>query len=61
MCIVSSHHCIVACAQLGNGSGRKTATLVAPLLLTSGSVRYETASQLWDKPSVCVGEGGIDL
>ena len=28
--------CIVACAHLGNGTGHRTATLVAPLLLTSG-------------------------
>ena len=46
---------IVACAHLGNGTGRSMATLAAPLLLvllTSGPVRYEAiASQLCDKPS----------
>ena len=28
-------------AHLGNGTGRRTATMAAPLLLTSGLVRYE--------------------
>ena len=28
-------------AHLGTGTGRRTATMVAPLLLTSGPVRYE--------------------
>ena len=37
----SSYHCIVACAQLGKSTGRRTATLAAPLLLTNGLVRYE--------------------
>ena len=37
----SLYRCIVVCAQLGNGTGRRTTTMVAPLLLTSGSVRYE--------------------
>ena len=36
-----SNRCIVACAHLRNGTGRRTATLAAPLLLTSGPVRYE--------------------
>ena len=40
--IGSSPHCIVACAHLGNGTGHRTATLVAPLLLSSGLVRYDT-------------------
>ena len=28
-------------ADLGNGTGRRTATIMAPLLFTSGLVRYE--------------------
>ena len=28
-------------AHLGNGSGRRTVTMMAPLLLTHGLVRYE--------------------
>ena len=28
-------------AHLGNGTGRRTVTMVAPLVLTSGPVRYE--------------------
>ena len=31
----------VACTHLGNGTGRRTATLVAPLLLIGGIVKYE--------------------
>ena len=47
-----SFHCIVACARLGNGTGRRTVTLVAPLLPTGRLVRYEAVPQhLWDKPS----------
>ena len=41
MCIGGSHCCIVACTHLGNGIGCRTVTLVAPLLLTGGPVRYE--------------------
>ena len=41
VCMGSLYCCIVACAHLGNGTGRRTATLVTPLLLTSGPVRYE--------------------
>ena len=36
-------------AHLGNGTGHRTVTMVAPLVLTSGPVRC--ASQLSDKPS----------
>ena len=32
---------IVACAHLGNGTGRRTVTMAAPLLVTSELVRYE--------------------
>ena len=31
----------VWCAHLGNSTGRRTVTMAAPLLLTSGPVRYE--------------------
>ena len=41
VCMGSSYHCIVACAHLGNGTGRRTVRLAVPLLLTSGLVRYE--------------------
>ena len=36
-----SDHCIVVCAHLGNGTGRRTVTMAALLLLTSGPMRYE--------------------
>ena len=39
--MASSYHYIVACAHLGNDTGHRIATLVAPLLLTSGPVSYE--------------------
>ena len=32
---------IVACARLGNGTGRRTATMAAPLPFTSGLAKYE--------------------
>ena len=39
MCI---YHCIVACTHLGiNSTGRRTLTMAAPRLLTSGRLRYE--------------------
>ena len=41
VCMGGSYRCIVTCAHLGNGTGRRTATLKAPLLLASGPVRYE--------------------
>ena len=41
MVSVVSYRCIVACAHLENGTGRRIATMVAPLLLTSGPVKYE--------------------
>ena len=41
VCMGSSCHCIVAYAHLGNGTGRRTATMAAPLLLICGPVRYE--------------------
>ena len=41
VCVGSLYHCIVACTHLGNDTGHRTATLEAPLLLTSGPARYE--------------------
>ena len=41
VCMGSSYCCIVACTHIGNGTGRRTATMAAPLLLTSGPVRHE--------------------
>ena len=35
------YRCIFACAYLGNGTGRRTVTMVEPLLLTSGPEKYE--------------------
>ena len=35
-----SPYCIVACAHLGNSTGHRTATMVAPLV-TTGPARYE--------------------
>ena len=32
---------IVACAHLGNGTGCRTATMAAPLVLTNGPVKCE--------------------
>ena len=57
VCMGSSYHRIVGCAHVGNGTGRRTVTLVAPVLLTSGVVRYETVfHSCGTKPS-----GGTDL
>ena len=36
-----SYCCIVACTHLGNGTSCRTATMVAPLLLSSGLAKYE--------------------
>ena len=49
---------IVACAHIGNGTGRSTATLAPPLLvlLTSGLVRYE--ARLHSCGTSPVGQGG---
>ena len=55
MCMGSLYHCIVVCAYLGNGTGRRTVTMVAPLLLTSGPVRYRTV--LHSCGTSPVGEG----
>ena len=41
VCMGSLYRCIVAFTHLGNSTGRTTATMTAPLLLTSGPVRYE--------------------
>ena len=40
VCMGNLYRYIVACGHLGNSTGHRTATLVAPLLLTSGPVRY---------------------
>ena len=55
----SLYHCIVACAHLGNGTGHRTATLAAVLLLTSGPVRYEAVlhSSGTNNPSGGAGVG----
>ena len=37
----SLYRSIVVCEHLGNGTGRRTVTMVALLLLSSGPVRYE--------------------
>ena len=34
-------HCILTCTCLGTGTGHRTATMAASLLLTSGLARYE--------------------
>ena len=51
-------HSVVACAHLGKATGRRTATMAAPLLvlLTSGPVRYEAV--LHSCGTSVVGEGG---
>ena len=38
VCIWSSYHWIVACEHLGNGTGRRTVTLAAPLLVVRGGM-----------------------
>ena len=40
-------------AYLRNGTGCRTATITAPLLLTSGSVRYEAVGGGYWVQSVC--------
>ena len=35
------YYYLVVCAHPGNGTGRRTVTMVAPLLFTSVPVRYE--------------------
>ena len=46
-------------AYLGNGTSHRTATMTAPLLLTSGPERYEAVlHSCWASP---VGGTGIDL
>ena len=52
-----SHRCIVACTYLGNGTGHRTATMAAPLLLTSGPARYEAVLHNNLFSIVCVFEG----
>ena len=41
VCMGSSYRCIVACADIGNGTGHRTAIMAIQLLLTSGLVRHE--------------------
>ena len=55
----SLHRCIVAYTHLENGTGHRTATMVAPLLLTSGPVRYEAVLQSCGTSPV--GGGGYRL
>ena len=50
---------MVACAHVGNSTGYRTATLAAPLLLTSGLVRYE--ARLHSCGTSPVGGGGDRL
>ena len=60
MCMRSLYCCIVACAHLGNCTGRRTVTMIAPLLFTSGPVRYEAV--LHSCGTSPVGRGvGTDL
>ena len=44
-------------ANLGNGTGRRTVTMVAPLLFASGAGRYEEVLHNWGASPI----GGIDL
>ena len=44
-------------ACLGNGTGQRTATMMAPLVLTSGPVRYEAV--LHSCRTSPVGGGGL--
>ena len=46
-------------AHLGNDTGLRTATMTAPLLLTSGPVRYEV--ELHSCGTSLVGGTGSDL
>ena len=55
----SSHCCVVACAHLGDGTGGRTVTLAALLLLTSRPVRYEAV--LHSCGTNLVGGVGTDL
>ena len=57
----SSYRCIVACAHLGNGQGCRTATMVAPLPVTSGPVRYEAVLQSCGTSPVAGGGGWYRL
>ena len=41
VCMGSLYHCIIACGHLGNGTGHRTVTMAASLLLTNGPARYE--------------------
>ena len=41
VCMGGSYRCIVPYTHLGNGTGRLTVTLVAPLLFTGDPMRYE--------------------
>ena len=54
VCMGCLYHYIVACAHLENGTGRRTPTMAAPLLLTRGLVRYEAVVHSCGTNSVCV-------
>ena len=51
-------YCLLA-HTLGNGTGRRLTTMVTPLLLTSGLVRYEAG--LHSCGTSPLEEGGTDL
>ena len=59
VCMGSSYRCIVACAHLRNNTGRRTATMAAPILFTSGLVKYEAV--LHSCGTSPVGGMGTDL
>ena len=64
-CMGGLYCCIVACTHLGSGTGHITVTIVAPLLLTSGLMRYEAVLHsnllvfVCMFISVCVCEGMV--
>ena len=57
VCMEGSYWCIVACTHLATSTCCRTVTMVAPLLLTSGPVRYEAV--LHSCGTSPVGDGGL--
>ena len=55
-----NYHCIISCAHLRNGTRHRTVTMVAPLLVTSYLVGYESVLHSYgtNLVSECVCEGG---
>ena len=59
-------HSIIVCAHLENDTGRRCATIVAPLLLISGLARYEAVIHnivlifLCVYAKGCMGGDGLD-